>query len=172
MNQACVQQLSWQIQKLRVQAPSGSVPTLTALLFKHVCWCFFRRVVKSSGLMPRKNRSTKTFQWQHFTHCALAEKNCDKYQIPRYYIPSLYTHMIGNPNIRKIQCNSISVLDVSIRVKVSLLGYYTSRTSYISRQWPCDYTIYGSKYTINYLIWYNDWATVLLLFMCKVQVYL
>ena len=36
-------------------------------------------------------------------------------------------------------------------------------------QWLCDYTIYGSKYTIYYLKWYNHRAIVHLLFASVLQ---
>ena len=41
------------------------------LLFKHVCWCFFWRVVQSAGLLPSKYRSTKNnIVVSLHTHCA------------------------------------------------------------------------------------------------------
>ena len=63
------------------------------------------------------------------------------------------------------QC-SVEFQLASTFLKSSLLGSWCKpRSRKRGGQWTSDYTIYGSEYTINYLIWYirvsktNNWRT-------------
>ena len=53
---------------------------------------------------------------------------------------------------------------------ISLKILYFARENLVGiYQWPCDYTIYGNKQMVYYLIWYNRRVIVRQLFVSEVE---
>ena len=74
------------------------------------------------------------------------------------------THLLSH--LSEIEIPRISSLD-ELQSKWGAL----TRVSIIGGQWPCDYSILGSKSMINYLIWYNHRTSVRRLFLYEIKEY-